>query len=165
MRGAVDDPVPWDRVLTSPLRRCREFAEQLGAERGLPVQPLPDLREIGFGAWEGLTHEQVSAGDPSAISAFWERPTLNTPPGAEALGDFGLRVGRVWRAMLNVYAGQHLLAVCHGVTIRVILAEVLTMPLDSIFRLQVPYAARSRIRVYGLEPSTVSFLRYHAAPK
>lgn len=65
-RGSLDDPLsdrgwdqmwraasgdtPWDLVISSPLRRCREFAEQLSSRLQLPLTIKPDLQELGYGA-------------------------------------------------------------------------------------------------------------------
>ena len=54
MRAAVVGQGPWDRLVSSPLKRCARFAEELGAQLGVPVQLDKDLQELHFGAWEGL---------------------------------------------------------------------------------------------------------------
>ncbi|MFO8155736.1 MAG: histidine phosphatase family protein, partial [Thiohalospira sp.] len=57
MQAAVAGATPWQRVISSPLSRCRVFAETLAAERGLPLEVEADFREIGFGEWEGQSPE------------------------------------------------------------------------------------------------------------
>ena len=66
MRAAVASAGPWQALVSSPLRRCAAFAEELAARLGLPLQLEADLRELHFGAWEGrsaadLMHEHVAA--------------------------------------------------------------------------------------------------------
>ena len=46
MRAAVIEQGPWDRLVSSPLQRCARFAEELGAQLGLPVQLDKDLQEL-----------------------------------------------------------------------------------------------------------------------
>src|SRR5690606_221668 len=53
MREAVAQAGPWDALVSSPLRRCAQFADELGARLGLPVQLEAGVRELHFGDWEG----------------------------------------------------------------------------------------------------------------
>ena len=56
-------PGPPARILCSDLARARETAEILQRESGsahVPLGVAPELRERGFGAWEGLTFAEVT---------------------------------------------------------------------------------------------------------
>ncbi|MFA5627044.1 MAG: histidine phosphatase family protein [Thiohalomonadaceae bacterium] len=149
MREAVADHHPWQAVVSSPLRRCAAFAEELAASHGLPLQLDERLMEIGFGAWEGRTAAELMAEDAEQILKFWRAPLEYTPPGAESLLAFRERVIAAWHDLLHEYNGQHVLLVGHAGMIRMIICEVLSMPVDKIFRLQVDNAAISRVRIYG----------------
>src|SRR5207248_1901701 len=50
----------------SPMRRALETAEIALRGTGIPVVPLPDLRELSLGEWEGRTVDEIrrSPGDP-----------------------------------------------------------------------------------------------------
>ncbi|MEN6585412.1 MAG: alpha-ribazole phosphatase family protein [Sulfuricella sp.] len=164
-RGHIDDPLSatgwaqmhaaaataggWEVIVTSPLRRCADFSAELASRLGVPLESEPHLREIGFGAWEGLTAEQVAARDPEALARFWRDPAQHTPPGGEPLADFEARVAAGWNDLLQRHAGKRILLVCHGGVIRLIIARVLAMPRSHLFRLNVPFASVSRIRVLG----------------
>ena len=43
-----------ERLVTSPLRRCRRLAERIGAAQSLVPEVDARLREMDFGAWEGV---------------------------------------------------------------------------------------------------------------
>ncbi|MDP2784987.1 MAG: histidine phosphatase family protein [Sulfurimicrobium sp.] len=152
MRAATATAAGWEVIVASPLRRCADFAAELAANHGLPVETEGRLKEIGFGAWEGLTAEQVAASEPQALERFWRDPARHTPPGGESLDAFGQRVAAGWNDLLQRHAGKKILLVCHGGVIRLILAQVLEMPRTHLFRLNVPFASTSRIRVWG-EPA------------
>ena len=47
----------FDRVITSPLFRARETAEIIVPGAG--VEADPRLKEMDYGAWEGLTYTQI----------------------------------------------------------------------------------------------------------
>ncbi len=146
MRAAVGDHRPWQAIVSSPLRRCAAFAEELAARHHLPLQMEPRLMEIGFGAWEGRTAAEIMAEQPAALADFWRDPLHHTPPGAETLYAFRDRVVAAWEALRQQYRGQHILVVGHAGVMRMVLRHVLDMPLDRLFRIQVENAAISRIR-------------------
>jgi alpha-ribazole phosphatase/probable phosphoglycerate mutase len=149
MRAAAASAAGWDVIVASPLRRCSDFAAELAARYSLPVETEARLKEIGFGAWEGFTAEQVAARDPEALERFWRDPAQHTPPGGEPLADFETRVAAGWDDLLQRHAGKKILLVCHGGVIRLILAQILEMPRTNLFRLNVPFASISRVRVWG----------------
>lgn len=161
MRAAVGEHCPWQAVISSPLKRCAVFAEELAARHGLPLQLDARLMEIGFGAWEGKTAAELLADDPERLARFWRDPLHNTPPGAETLPAFRERVIAGWQDLLLRYTGQHVLVVGHAGMMRMIIREVLEMPLDRMFRLQVGNAAITRIRIDGSGSEALPQLVFH----
>lgn len=170
-RGTKDDPLsptgwqqmrsvaagfsPWQTVVSSPLRRCREFAAEVAGQLGLTLDVDPLFREIGFGDWEGLTAEQVEAGWPGALAEYWRMPEAYTPPGGEPLVRFDARIEAAWDGLLERHRGRHMLLVCHGGVIRACLRQVLGLPLANLWRIDVPYAAPSRVRIHGSDGEPV----------
>lgn len=161
MRDAVGDHHPWQAIVSSPLRRCAAFAEELAARHGLPLQLEARLMEIGFGAWEGKTAAELLVDDPERLARFWRDPLHHTPPGAETLLAFRERIIDGWNDLLARYAGQHVLVVGHAGMMRMIIREVLDMPLDRLFRLQVGNAAITRIRIDGGGADALPQLVFH----
>lgn len=149
MREAIGKGEGWQAVVTSPLRRCAEFAEKVAGDMGIPLETVADLREMAFGEWEGRTAVEVLAEGPGDLAGFWEDPENGRIPGGEDLPAFQARVVGAWEDLVHRHAGQHLLVVAHGGVVRVLLAHVLGLPLANLFRLEVAYADRSRIRVDG----------------
>jgi len=162
MREAVADHAPWDRIVSSSLSRCSEFARELAERHTLPLTIEPRLVEIGFGEWEGRTAEELMVSDADILMRFWSDPLNNTPPGGERLADFRDRIVAAWDQLLNDFSGQHLLIVGHAGMMRMILRHVLDMPLDKMFRLQVPSAGISRIQVDRFDGEELPRLLFHA---
>lgn len=134
---------PWGRIICSPAQRCLAFAQHLGDQLGLSVEPLDAFRERDFGAWEGLRADQIAEAD---LARFWSDPPRFDPPDAEPFAAFRTRVARGWRALLDD-PGRHDLLVTHGGVIRIILGEVLGLADERLILIEVPPACRSRLRV------------------
>ena len=101
---------PVDRIVSSPLRRCRRLAALLGARFGVPVGLDPAWREIDFGAWEGLAWDAV----PRAEIDAWAADFLHARPhGGESVAMLLARVRRALaragrprgRALVVTHAG------------------------------------------------------------
>jgi alpha-ribazole phosphatase/probable phosphoglycerate mutase len=144
---AIGDYNIWNEIITSPLIRCKEFAEQLSQRRKLPLTVYDQLREIHFGQWEGRTVQELLANEPKKVAHYWRDPLNNTPPDGESLADFHKRIMAVWNKLLCNHWRQHLLIVTHAGTIRAILANVLAIPPNRFSRLDVPHASITRIEV------------------
>ncbi|MCB1690082.1 MAG: histidine phosphatase family protein [Halioglobus sp.] len=138
----------WQGVVTSPLARCRVFAEHCATRLDIPLQVVPGLQEMDFGEWEGRLLKEVWRSDAQTVSRFYENPEAVTPPGGEPTTVAQKRMVEAWHTLMQQCAGQHLLLVCHGGVIRLLLSHLLNMPLSAIARLHVPYASISRVQVY-----------------
>ncbi len=162
MRAAVADHRPWDVIVSSTLSRCADFARELAARHALPLEFDQRLTEIGFGEWEGLTAAEVTAQNPLLLKQFWADPINTSPPGAESLAAFYDRVIPAWNEILTRHAGKHVLIVGHAGVIRMIVHRVLDMPLERMFRLQVPNAGITRIRIDESDGQILPSLLFHA---
>lgn len=151
MRGALAGEAGWQRVISSPLLRCRLFAEQWSGEHGLPLRICEELREISFGDWEGQPYGLIEREQGELLRAFWDDPLRVTPPNGEPMAAFRERVRAAAAALLEEHAGEHLLLVVHGAVIRLLLCEWLEMSMTAFSNIAVPYGALSRIRIYRRE--------------
>ena len=89
-----------DHVYTSGLRRARLTAAAFSAGRGLEPAVRPDLHEMAYGEWEGLTSEQIQETFPGDWAANYvdggDLPRGRTggrgqvPPGGHKTYDAGL---------------------------------------------------------------------------
>lgn len=147
MRAATAGERSWTAIVSSPLARCRAFAEELAGETGLPLHFDERLKEVGFGQWEGKTAEELRAADPDAVFNFKRDPVAFRPPGAEALGDFYGRVAAAYEDILGRYAGGHVLVVCHAGVMRMAICRTLGMPASHGYRLQIGSAGVARFRI------------------
>lgn len=165
MRAATGGDEAWDVVITSPLLRCRAFAQALADEQGIPLHVEPAFKEISFGRWEGLKTEEILARDGDRLAAFWADGDRYPPPGGERVSAFHTRVQEGWERWCECLGGQRVLVVTHGGVIRMLVACVLDVPPARVMAgLHVPYACRSHIRLDHTEHGLLSCLMGHGVP-
>jgi broad specificity phosphatase PhoE len=155
MRRATADCSGWTRLVSSPARRCAEFARELAETHERPLNLVDAFRERGFGDWEGRAVAEIPADE---LQRFWNDPVGYTPPGAEPFTDFRARVLAAWRDLLDAREPRTLL-ITHGGVIRVLVAEVLCMADAGLLRLEVPHACLTRLRIY-LPPGHPSLIAH-----
>lgn len=142
MRATVGEHARWQRIVSSPLRRCSAFAQSLAERDGITLETDPRWRELGFGDWEGRTVLDLQASEPQALQAFWDNPNDHPPPGGESLTSLQQRSAAAWDALCAALAdGSRTLLVTHAGVIRVLLCRLLKMPIEQQFRFEIPHAA------------------------
>jgi broad specificity phosphatase PhoE len=110
----------------SPLKRTRETMELARGAMGLPAADYrldPRLKELSFGAWEGLTWAEVSQKDPDGAKARDADKWNFAPPGGES---YAMLVERV-RPWLEERDGETFL-VAHGGVARAFFILLANMP-------------------------------------
>jgi broad specificity phosphatase PhoE len=127
-------------VLTSPLRRARETCDLAGfAER---AEIDPDLMEWNYGAYEGLTSEQIHADRPA-----WTIFNDGGGPGGETPEQVGVRVDRVIARVRAVSGNAALFA--HGHVLRVLAARWLGLAPSAGAHFLLDTATVSVLSSYG----------------
>lgn len=182
-RGSLDDPLSpngwaqmrqsvdhrpggnaWQVVVSSPLRRCADFARALATESGIPLIIANDFREMSFGAWEGKTAAEILAEEDNGLVRFWQDPLRHPPPGGEPLPALIQRVTQEWEGMVAQHEGGSILIVTHGGVIRALLSHLLKIPPEYLSRLLVPYAGMTRLRLDRMPNGTMPRLFFHGGP-
>lgn len=160
MRAAAGDYREWETIISSPLIRCAAFARALAQQLDRPLEIVEEFTEISFGVWEGRSVAEVHETDPQALGQFWRDPVAYPIPGGEPVTDFDRRIGQAWKALLERYHGRHVLLVAHGGVIRMVLRQLLEIPVRRIWRIEAPFASLSRMRVH-CDPEAEPHLVFH----
>lgn len=137
MREAVTRPAAWDLIVSSPLQRCARFAEVLSTQLSLPLTFEPDLQELHFGDWEGVSTSQLMETDAEGLGRFWENPYTFTPPNAEPVSAFSERVRGAIRRLHQIHDGQRILLISHGGVMRLLLAQARRLPCEQLLQVVV----------------------------
>lgn len=151
MQKSLENEDGWDKIISSPLQRCHEFAESLATQEELDLITDERFQEMDFGAWEGLDPTDILEEDGEALNAWWRSPTRIIPPDGEAFHDFRSRVLKAFNQLISEHQGETILLVTHAGVIRVILMHILGMQDENLFRLNVDHASMSRLRIYNDE--------------
>ncbi|MEN8894726.1 MAG: histidine phosphatase family protein [Yoonia sp.] len=88
--GRLRDYLPEAPVVSSDLIRAVDTASALDPAQRLSHDPA--LREINFGAWDGLSFSDAEARDPDLLRAYWETPGDVAPPDGESWNTVRARV-------------------------------------------------------------------------
>jgi ribonuclease H / adenosylcobalamin/alpha-ribazole phosphatase len=137
-----------DVIVTSPLRRAVQTAEEVAAATGAPVVADEGFRETDFGAWEGLTFAEVRGRWPAEMTAWLADPAV-APPGGESFTEVSERVTAALLRVLAARDRQAVLIVSHVTPIKMLVAKALLAPPAGLFRMHLDVAALSEIDWYA----------------
>lgn len=135
----------WTHLISSPLKRCREFAEHLAAESGQQLHIDEGWQEIDYGDWDGMALSDWRELAGPQFKDFRKDVSKLVPPNGEPFLSFKERVLGQWNAVSELPDGSHALIVTHGGVLRVVLPTVLGMPLNRSYPLHIPFASLSRV--------------------
>ncbi len=124
-----------DRAVASPLSRALRTAElALGEERAAMLTTDDGFKEIAHGSWEGLLASEIRERDGARLDAWRDVPESVLMPGGESLQHV---LDRAWpafaRACDGLDADGTLLVVAHDAVNRVVLCNVLGLPLAKLW--------------------------------
>jgi len=118
-----------EHVYTSHLQRARLTAAAFSSGRGIEPKVHPGLHEIDFGAWEGLTTDQIRERFPEE----WEDTRrLDVPRGGtgETVAGAGARLRRAVEEIAVAHPGERVLVFTHGGIIRACVGAVIGLGLE-----------------------------------
>src|SRR5512142_825206 len=104
--------VPIDAIYTSDLSRASETASAIAARHGLAVHPDPGLRERLFGAWQGLSLDEVAVRFPEQYRLHREGAEF-APAGSEAFQQFQDRVCAAVERIADANEGRTVVITTH----------------------------------------------------
>ena len=132
-------------IVASPLGRARHTAEIIAHCLGRAAAPCCDdrLREISLGAWDGLARKEVRA---RLGAQFVEWEWYFATPAGETYEMFAARLADWLRGV----GGRPVIAVAHGVAMRVLRGLYAGLPRAEALRLAVP-----QDRIFRLTDGTI----------
>jgi probable phosphoglycerate mutase len=115
-------------VVASDLKRAAETGDEVARECGIPISYDPRWREIHVGQWAGMTGDQVSSEFPEERLRHLRGEDFVRGVDGESLSDVAQRVRAALDDLLaGLPAGQTAVVATHGVTGRVVIAELVDL--------------------------------------
>jgi broad specificity phosphatase PhoE len=141
----------------SDLSRTQETAsiilEAQTAKAPPAIQPIPLLREISYGIFEGMTWQEIRAADPRMGDRQFSRDLDFAPPQGESFRQVLARVSGFAATLAERHDNDDILVVGHGGSLRALAVSLLGFPDDAFWNLR------------GLRPASISIvLRDGGAP-
>ena len=122
----------------SDLSRVVETARPIMRGRDIPLTTTPDLREKHFGEWEGLTFAEIRDKYPAGFNRmFSDDSNFAAPGGGETDLDLCARAAAFVERTRAAHPEDDLLIVTHGGTLRAMIASLINIPPDSMWRLRI----------------------------
>ncbi len=143
---------PLKAIYSSDLERTRLSARLLGEPHQLEPVTFPELRELCFGVWEGLSVTEVERKFPRQLEKRMKNIEAFQVEGGETFEQVKGRVVPCFEEIIARHPNEQIALVCHGGVNRVILSYLLEVPIKRIFRIKQDYAALNIIQYYGDEP-------------
>ena len=136
------------RILTSPLQRCRQTAEEIQrvlSDGGIKLSEpsvVEALHEIGLGEWEGKRVQEIRERFPEMYEARGRALGTYHTPGGESFLEAGVRFQKAIEAYLpDLDESESLLIVAHAGVIRAYLSLLTGRELDHLMDIPLPYAS------------------------
>lgn len=127
-------------IYSSDLKRALRGARIIARYHDVPLHASPELREMHFGDWEGLTLDQIRERFPDELAKRKSNLVNYEAPGeGESVGRFSERVLGRLETIFKEQEGKDLLLVGHGAVNRVILCRALGLDLSGMFRIHQDY--------------------------
>ncbi|NLJ79709.1 MAG: histidine phosphatase family protein [Firmicutes bacterium] len=132
-------------VYCSDLKRAVLTAEAISKHHQMKPIITPQLREIAFGSWEGLTQEEIKREYPDILAAR-DKDRLNIRiPGAELPQEVVKRMRGVMEELPSKHKGQTIAIVAHGGSLRLTIASLLHIPLEKAYCLRLDNGGISQL--------------------
>jgi broad specificity phosphatase PhoE len=137
----------FDAIYSSPMKRAQQTLAPLLANDKIAATTLPNLCEVHFGDWTGLSWQGVH--DKYQVSAFqWlEMLEQAAVPNGECSKTFRARIEPCLKEILENQFGKNVAVVCHGGVIRMMLSILLELPLPKLAHFEIDYASLTQVHL------------------
>jgi len=137
-------------IYSSDLNRSATSARLIARHHDVPVYYLPELREMKFGDWEGLTLTDIRTRFPEELQKRQDDLMNYRAPGnGESIADLAARIEAVFDRIRAEQQGNDILIAAHGAVNRVILCRALGLDLARMFNIHQAYGCLNIIDYFS----------------
>ena len=142
------------RVVTSSLARARQTGDAVAAAIGASAEVDVDFDEQNFGDWDGASIPDLVRDCPDELAAMRSDPEY-ARPGGESHVELAARVVAAFERV--VAAGGTTVVVCHRKPIMVVLAHLLQIPHETVWRLAAAPGSLTAVEVWDDGNASIAF--------
>ncbi len=139
---------PIDVAYSSDLERCAGTAREALKGRNVPLHTTPQLRECHQGVFEGLTVEETERRHPEQFAASLVKDLDFAPTGGESTRETNARVASFVSDVRLRHAGENVLIVGHGGSVRAMFVALMELPLEANWRFYFSNCSLSVVDIY-----------------
>ncbi len=137
-----------DLVYSSDLRRALVTAEIILAGRKVDIVACPELREVNYGACEGLTFDEISRDYPELAESIADFDLQLEFPGGENFTGFVERTCHFLDRLSQHESSETILIVSHSGPLRALVCHLLGIDQSHWRQLRIDNASLSIVETY-----------------
>jgi broad specificity phosphatase PhoE len=145
---------PLDAIFASPLRRASDVAAYVAGEREIRPQLRAELTELDVGETEGMEFPKMRELYPEFMRRWATADTSVRMPGGESIDDVALRLQPFLQDLGSLEA-DHVAVVSHNFVTKILICELLRLPLSSFRALSADLASVTTIATTGTGRATL----------
>ncbi len=145
-------------VYSSDLKRSRYGAEMIASNQQIKAQVWPAFREIDFGRWEGLTHEEIRIRFPEETSGQNHNRIEFRFGGSESRQDLWDRANKAVKEICLKHQGHKIALVAHSGVNRVILLQAMGSTPEAFFSLAQDHGCLNILDFYAHGPARIQLI-------
>ena len=148
--------IEFDCIYCSPLGRAVETANHIRGDKTTEIVFWEDLKEMGFGVWEGLRHEEIEEMYPDEHYNFWNKPHLYSSIEGESYQELIDRVRKALEDIVKDAKGENILIVAHAAVIKAIFTIIKKHSLEEFWK--PPYMHDTCLSIIEATNDELSFI-------
>ncbi len=146
---------PISAIYSSPLPRAVATAEIIGTHLELGVQLMPDIIDVDFGEWQGLSTQEVIDRYDGLYSKWIEHPGDMKFPGGESFANVKDRISRAIDILIQQHSKESIILVTHKVICQMLVLNLLALNSSHFWQITQDVCAMNLFEVRGGIPSAL----------
>lgn len=140
---------PIAAMYSSDLSRARDTAEPLSRAKGLEIQTDARLRELDFGVFQGLTHDEIRAKYPEEERELFVDYLDFVLPEGESRRAVQARVYEMWQEVVRRHPNSEVVVMSHGGPVRLLLLKLFDDQVERMLKVPLPNVSVTTITAEG----------------
>lgn len=140
---------PIAAIYSSDLSRARDTAEPLSRAKGLEIQTDARLRELDFGVFQGLTHDEIRAKYPEEERELFVDYLDFVLPEGESRRTVQARVYEMWQEVVRRHPNSEVVVMSHGGPVRLLLLKLFDDQVERMLKVPLPNVSVTTITAEG----------------